>query len=154
MAIRPKTVVDMKMQAKAVSHARTDVSVRDVSSIIDEPEERGGTNQGLTPTETMIASLVGCTNVITQRIAHRKGVNIGAMSVDAHAKFDRRGVSLEQEIDIPFPELTLTIDIQSDASSEQLEEIKRDLQKFCPIAKVIRGAGTQIHEQWIASALN
>jgi len=153
MAIRPKTVVDMLMQAKAISHARTDISVRDVSSTIDEPEARGGTNQGLTPTETMIASLVGCTNVITQRIAHQKGVTIGSMNVDAHAKFDRRGVSLEEEIDVPFPEVTLTIDIQSDASAGQLEEIKRDLQKFCPIAKVVRGAGTQIHEQWNASPL-
>jgi len=153
MAIRPKTVVDMSMQAKAVSHARTDLSVRDVTSTIDEPEARGGTNQGLTPTETMIASLVGCTNVITQRIAHQMGVKIGSMNIDALAKFDRRGVSLEQEIDVPFPEVTLTITMKSDASEEQLGNIKRDLQKFCPIAKVIRQAGTQIHEVWQVSPL-
>ncbi len=35
-------------------------------------------------------------------------------------------------------------------TSEQLETIKTDLGRFCPIAKVIRGAGTSIAEDWIA----
>lgn len=148
MAIRQKTVVDMKLSGEVKNHARTDVSARDVTAIIDEPEARGGTNKGLTPTETLMAALIGCTNVITQRIAHAKGVTIGDMRVDALAKFDRRGVSLQEEIDVPFLGVDLTIDISTDADTAQMEEIKSDLAKFCPIAKVIRGAGTPIEETW------
>ncbi len=150
--VRMKTVVDMKMTGQAQSHARTDVAVRDVSSVIDEPEARGGTNQGLTPTETLVASLVGCTNVITQRIAHGMDVKIADLKVDADAKFDRRGVALEEEIEVPFPTITLNIAIKTDASADQLEAIKADLQKFCPIAKVIRNSGTEIVENWSVSA--
>ena len=146
--VKMKTVVDMKMSGDAKSHARTDISVRDVASVIDEPEARGGTNQGLTPTETLIASLVGCTNVITQRIAEGMEVTIAALQVDANAKFDRRGVTLAEEIEVPFPSVTLNIDIQTDASAEQMQAIRTDLRKFCPIAKVIRNAGTEIEENW------
>jgi uncharacterized OsmC-like protein len=148
-----KTIADMKLSGDVKNHARTVVSTRDVSVTIDEPEARGGTNQGLTPTETLMASLIGCTNVITQRIAHHKGVTVGAMHVDAAAKFDRRGVSLQEEIEVPFQSVQMTIDIQTDASAEQMEEIKRDLGKFCPIAKVIRNAGTPIDEVWNVTPL-
>ena len=81
MNIRPKTVVTMKVNANCSSHSRTDVSVRDTSLVIDEPEERGGTNAGPAPTETMIAALAGCTNTITHKCAHAHGVNIQAMTV-------------------------------------------------------------------------
>ena len=153
MNVRMKTVVDMKMTGQAQSHARTAGAVRDVSSVIDEPEARGGTNQGLTPTETLVASLIGCTNVITQRIAHGMDVKIGDMKVDAAGKFDRRGVSLEEEIEVPFPSIELNVSIQTDATEDQMNTIRADLQKFCPIAKVIRNSGTEITENWTVTPL-
>lgn len=153
MAIRPKTTVDMKMTGTVVSHARTDIAVRDITGIIDEPAARGGTNLGLTPTETLVAALVGCTNVISQRLAHREGVTFGEMTIDAKAKFDRRGASLEEEVDLPFPVIELSIEVQTDATPEQLETIKTDLGKFCPIAKMIRAAGSEIIETWTALPL-
>lgn len=151
--IRMKTVTQMAMTGTARSHARTDIAVRDVSAIIDEPEARGGTNQGLTPTETMLSSLLGCTNVITQRIAHRDGVTIGEMTIEAKAAFDRRGAALEEEIETPFPEIALTVTLSTDATPAQLDHIRSELARFCPIAKVIRAAGTTITETWVARPL-
>ena len=153
MKIKPKTVTTMRMSAEAISHARTDVSVRDLASIVDEPPERHGTNKGLTPTETLMSSLLGCTNVITSRIAERDGVAIEDMTISLKATFDRRGASLQEEIDTPFPEITMTIALKTDATAAQMETIKTDLGRFCPIAKVIRAAGTPIHETWEVSPL-
>jgi len=151
--IKMKTTVDMKMSGKVHHHARTDVTVRDVVAIIDEPVARGGTNLGLTPTETLVSALIGCTNVITQRIAHRDGVKIGTMAIDALAKLDRRGAAMEAEIDVPFPSIALTITLTTDATPAQMEVIKTDLARFCPIAKVLRASGTEIAETWTVSAL-
>ena len=153
VAVKQKTVVDMKLTGEVKNHARTDVSVRDVNTIIDEPAARGGTNQGLTPTETLMASLIGCTNVITQRIAEQMGVAVGAMHIDANTHFDRRGVSLSEEIEVPFQKIILTIDIQTDATTEQMSKIKSNLARYCPIAKVLRNAGTPIYEMWNVSEL-
>ena len=148
MAIRPKTVVTMKMEGHAASHARTDISVRDLNVVIDEPEARGGTNQGFSPTETLMAALVGCTNVITHKIAHKHGIDIKAMDVRVEAQFDRRGVILEEEIAVPFPEVRLIVDLTTDASPEAVEMVKTELAKFCPVSKVIRQSGTVITEEW------
>jgi len=146
--IRPKTTVEFKMTGTAVHHARTDIVVRDVAMIVDEPAARGGTNAGPTPTETLVASLVGCTNVITQRIAHRDGVHVFEMTIGAVCKLDRRGAAMEEEIDVPFQTIALTIDIATDATEAQMDVIKTDLGRFCPIAKALRAAGTQIEETW------
>jgi putative redox protein len=51
VTIKPKTVVRMHLAGEAVSHFRTNVTVRDLATTIDEPEVRGGTNKGLSPTE-------------------------------------------------------------------------------------------------------
>lgn len=153
VTIRQKTTVEMKLSASAETHARTRVKVRDVEGLIDEPEARGGTNQALTPTETLMSSLIGCTNVITQRIAHHMGVEISGMDIRVSVQFDRRGVSLQEEIERPFSDLVMDIDITTSATDEQMAAIKRDLAKFCPIAKVIRGSGINVTENWNVSRL-
>ena len=148
-----KSEVIMSMSATGETHARTKINIRDVSSVIDEPEARGGTNEGLTPTETLMASLIGCTNVISKRIAHKMGIELGEMDIQLSAKFDRRGTMLEEEIDVPFSEVTMDIEIDTDATEEQINMLKIDLAKFCPIAKVLRGSGVNIIENWIINPL-
>lgn len=148
MQIREKTLVTLKVSGQCPSHSRTDIKARDVTAIIDEPEARGGTNAGPSPTEMMIAALIGCTNVITHKCAHAHGVDIKAMSIDVDAQFDRRGVTLQEELEVPFPEMTLKIDLTSDADEDAIEKVKTDLAKYCPVSKVIRASGTVISEQW------
>jgi putative redox protein len=149
--VKQKTTVTMKMSATCPHHARSDISVRDLESVIDEPTERGGTNLGFTPTETMVAALIGCTNVITQRISEGYDLHIDAMEIDVEADFDRRGVMLQEDVKVPFPHMTLNIDIKSPNDPADFEKVKADLQKFCPIAKVIRESGTVIDENWTMS---
>lgn len=152
VTVTPKTVVALRLNGNCVSHSRTDVSVRDVRGTIDEPMERGGTNQGLTPTETLMAALIGCTNVITHKVAQKNGVDIKSMNVRVEAQFDRRGVTLAEEIDLPFPSATLYIDLVTDAEAAAIEKVKRELPMFCPVSKVIRGSGTELKEVWSVRA--
>ena len=78
---KPKTVVTMNLEGSCPNHSRTDVMVRDTETVIDEPVERDGTNLGPTPTETALAALAGCTNVIANKIARRYGVVFQSMHV-------------------------------------------------------------------------
>lgn len=149
--VTQKTVVTQKLEGRCTSHSRTDVSVRDRTVVIDEPAERGGTNQGLTPTETMMASLIGCTNVITHKVAAKNKVAIKSMNVRVEAQFDRRGVMLQEEIDVPFPSATLYIDLETDADAAAVERVKRELAMFCPVSKVFRAAGIELKEVWNVS---
>jgi uncharacterized OsmC-like protein len=138
----------MRLKGECTSHTRTDVRVRDQKLVVDEPVERGGTNQGPTPTEVMLSSLVACTNVITHKIAKKHGIPIADMAVEVSAQFDRHGVTLQEEIDVPFPKIDLHIQLTTDADEAAIETLKSELAQFCPVSKVIRQAGTLINEHW------
>ena len=148
MAITQKTVVPMTVQAACPTHARTNAHTGKHELVIDEPAARGGTDQGPTPIETMIAALLGCTNVILNRVAEKNHVEVKTLSLAAEASFDRRGVMLEEEVAVPFPEIRLTINLTTPATELQVERVKADLRKFCPVSKVIRQSGTKLEEVW------
>lgn len=149
MAIRMKTVVTYKATAQCPTHARTEIPVRDLNVVIDEPEERGGTNMGPTPTETAMTALIACTNVIGHKNAKKLGVDLGEITIDADCKFDRRGVLLEEEIDVPFPEITLTVNCDTTASQEELTNVGAETAKYCAIAKLFEAAGTKLTVNWV-----
>jgi putative redox protein len=148
VVVKQKTQVRMKLDGACQSHSRTDIAVRDQKAVIDEPAERGGTNQGPTPTETLMASLIGCTNVIAHKVAEKNGVHFKSMHVRLEADFDRRGVTLQEEVAVPFPSATLYIEVTTDADAAAMEKVKKELAMFCPVSKVIRGAGTRLDEVW------
>jgi len=146
--VKEKTVVTQRIHGDCPTHARTEISTRDVRAIIDEPKERDGTNMAPTPTETLVGALIACTNVISHKCAHKHGVKFSSMSIDAEASFDRRGTQLLEEIEVPFPRIRVMINVVTDASDTDVEKVKSDLHRFCPVSKVIRNAGTEIEEVW------
>jgi len=145
---KQKSIVKMKAHGDVRHHVRTDISIRDLTTVIDEPTERGGTNQGVTPTETLVAALIGCTTVVSHRIAGRLGIELADMSVDVSAEFDRRGVMQEEWVTVPFPSMDLAISVVTAASHDDIERLKQDLRKFCPISNMIRESGTELTETW------
>ena len=149
MAIKMKTVVTYRVTADCPTHSRTVIPVRDVKVIIDEPIERGGTNLGASPTETALTALIACTNVIGHKCADKLGVDVGKMTIDADCQFDRRGVLLQEEIDVPFPSITLTVKCDSTASEEELTRVGEETAKYCAIAKLFQAAGTDLTVNWI-----
>ena len=148
MKVKPKSVVSQKVHGVAESHCRTLLKTRDLTDVSDEPLERGGSNEGFAPTEFMLAGLVACTNVILHRIAAKHGVEIQGMSIAVDASFDRRGVTLQEEIDVPYPEIRLSIELTTNASDDELAPLKQDLRRYCPVSKVISQSGTTIIEEW------
>ena len=149
MAIRMKTVVTYRATAQCPTHARTEIAVRDLDVVIDEPIERGGTNLGPSPTEAAMTSLIACTNVIGHKNAHRLGVDLGEVTIDTDCKFDRRGVLMEEEIDVPFPKITLTVNCRTSATQEELNQVGVETAKYCAIAKLFTQAGTDLTVNWL-----
>lgn len=146
--VKEKTIVTQRIHGDCPTHSRTEISTRDVATVVDEPKERGGTNLGPSPTETLVAALIACTNVISHKCAHKHGVKFTAMSIDAEAALDRRGTQLMEEVEVPFPKIRLTINVTTDGGDAEMENVKADLRRFCPVSKVIRKSGTEIEEIW------
>ena len=147
-APRMKTVVQLRAEAACPSHSRADVAIRDLTISIDEPVERGGGNEGPAPTETALAALIGCTNVIGHKCAKALGIDVGHMQITVTCNFDRRGVTLTEEIDVPFQRIDLDIAVDGSASEDDLARLAAEVEKYCPLSKLFRAAGTEIQERW------
>jgi putative redox protein len=149
--VKVKTTVRVKVSGEAESHSLTLIKTRDLVDVSDEPPERGGTNEGLAPTEFFLASLVACSNVISHKIAKKNSIQLNSLEISLDAGFNRLGVTLQEEVDLPFPDIKLRIEINTDASAEQLEILKRDLPRYCPVSKMIEQAGTKIDTEWLVT---
>ncbi|MES0882546.1 OsmC family protein [Roseibium sp. SCP14] len=147
-ALREKTVVKLRAKGQGISHSRTDIGIRDLNFAIDEPEARGGTNLGPAPTEAALAALAGCTNVIGHKCAGRMGVDIGRLSIEISCEFDRRGVTLEEEVDVPFVELRQVVTCDGTLTGEELQSVATEVAKFCPLSKLFEQSGTAMETIW------
>jgi len=143
-----KTKVRTKVSGTAESHSVTVLKVRDLVDVSDEPPERGGTNEGFAPTEMFLGSLAACTNVITHKVAKKHGIQIDSLDILVDAEFNRLGVTLQEEVELPFPELVLDIRIKTSANDSQFKILKKELSMFCPVSKMIEQAGTNIDTRW------
>ena len=96
-----------------------------------------------------MTALIACTNVIGHKNAHRLGIDLGEITIDADCKFDRRGVLMQEEIDVPFPEITLTVNCDTTASQQDLDLVGVETAKYCAIAKLFEAAGTDLTVNWV-----
>ncbi len=145
--IKVKSVV-YHLRGVAPSPGRTDITTRDVSAVTDEPVERGGSNTAPSPTETLMAALIGCTNTIVTKIAKSMDLTFTVNEILCEAEFDRRGVLLDERVEVPFPTVKLILDVNTNATDEQLETIRERLPRFCPVSMVMRQSGTNVIEEW------
>jgi len=148
MAIRQKTTMTIRLTGTGTSHSRSETHADGLDVIIDEPVARGGTNDGPAPTVAAYAALVGCTNVIGNKCADKLGVDIGHLTFEMEVDFDRRGVLLMEEVDVPFKAVRLDVAADGPASEEELAAVARETEKFCPIAKLYEQAGTDLTVTW------
>jgi putative redox protein len=146
--LQPSFTVKLRAKAQAPSHSLANISIRDLNFSIDEPEARGGTNLGPTPTDTAIAALIGCTNVIAHKCAESLLVDIGHLDISAVCDFDRRGVTLQEEVDVPFVKIKLTVIADGSATDAELTRLAEEVSKYCPLSKLFKQAGTVIEESW------
>ena len=55
---KQKINVRTKLTGQSESHSRTLLKTRDLIDVSDEPEVRGGSNEGFAPTEMALAALI------------------------------------------------------------------------------------------------
>lgn len=141
--------VKIKISGKSRSSTWMDVSARQHMLTVDEPEERGGTDQGPLPLETFLASLASCTNVVANIIARDLEFRISDMRIELEADLDNRAIFGVSHVLNPFPFIRMTVELAvSNANRSQIEELKRDLRWRCPVSAVIRASGTEVVEDW------
>lgn len=116
--------------------------------IIDEPIQRGGTDEGPMPVEYVFFGLLGCTHVISNKLAKANGINFTSMDIDIKVTMDSHGTRLINPIDVPFPEVTLVIKADYEGPREGALQVVKKLRHHCAVSKMLQQSGTKIVENW------
>jgi len=151
VAVKEKAIWKFRLSGSAQSHTRTKVTSRDVEMIIDEPIERGGTNEGPMPVEMVFAGLIGCTHVISNKLAIANQVKIHDMDIDVVTTMDSRGTRLIEPIDVPFPDTVLNIKATMEGEQSAIETVVSSLKEHCAVSKMLRQSGTKVTENWLVN---
>jgi putative redox protein len=96
--------------------------------VVDEPEDRGGTDTGPRPTQLLAASLAACTAITIEMYAERKGWEVGAIDVDVDVAYDGTVPST----------YAVALKLPPELSEEQRQRLLKVAAK-CPVHKVLVG---------------
>ncbi len=134
--------------------ARTQIDVRDTPGfVIDEPKERGGTNEGPTPVESVMGGLMGCDAAITHQVAHIMKFEYGDVDYVCDAEIDIRGAQGVQGVRPYFEKVTATKTFRTNETPERVEKLKANVEQRCPVSNLIRDAGVDLHIEWVVEPM-
>ena len=125
---------------RAVVRRRKDyeheIEMREHRLIVDEPEEKGGTDQGPMPAELLAASLASCTAITMEMYAARKEWGLG--TVEVVVEFT------EATVDDP-PTFDVRIILGGHLSDENRDRLLTIAGK-CPVHKALKHQDVVIHD--------
>ena len=153
VTVKEKPIWKFRLFVTAESNTRSSVTSRDVNMIIDEPIERGGTNKGPMPVEMVFAGLIGCTHVISNKLAKANDVEIVDMDIQVETTMDSRGTRLIEPIDVPFPNTVLFIKATMNGSEAGIQAVIHKLKEHCAVSKMLRMSGTKVTENWTVNGV-
>lgn len=117
-----------------VDGARAHTTARSFAIDTDEPEPLGGTDQGVDPMELLLAAVGTCLQIGWVTQAARRDIDLRALRIEVEGDYDLRGyLDLDEDIRPGFSELRYTVEVDADATSDELEELRVAAESTSPM---------------------
>lgn len=131
-------IATFAVDTRSVGGFRTEAQIRQFSLTVDEPESLGGSDQGPTPVELVLAALGTCQEIVYATYARVLGIRIDAVAVRAEGELDPRGFFGVADVPIGFQRVSFAVDIQSPAPSEAIARLIAAVNAHCPVLEILR----------------
>jgi len=126
-----------RVDLRRVDHLKVEARKRHFTFYVDEPAERGGTDQGPNPLAYFIAGAASC--LINQFLtdAIYRNVNLGDVQLEARGHFDRR-------MGGAFKEIIYDLRLTSPSPEEDILSLSREAEKMCYAHQTLKKAGVKM----------
>jgi putative redox protein len=116
---------------------KTTIEARGLMVISDEPIDDGGTNQGMEPTELLLAALGACAAITAKMYAQRKGWQIESIEIEIDIeRYKARDYSAYTGDAEFLHEINQVIRITGDVTAEQKARLVEIAGK-CPVHRIL-----------------
>lgn len=129
-------LIRIKVEANNKQGYLVNISARNHKLLLDEPRESGGTDQGPTPLEALLAALAACLIMTLRLHAQRNRVEIDEINAVAEASVDPRGFIGRAKPGLQDVKLRVTI--KTGADQRIVEELVKKAEEYCPVADTLR----------------
>jgi len=126
-----------RVDLERVKHLKFRARKRDFAFFVDEPAERGGTDEGPNPLAYFIAGAASCFMNQWAVDAIYRGVDLDKLEMTARGHFDRR-------LGGSFDEIIYDLRISSKAPKEALRALAREAEEMCYAHNTLKKAGVKM----------
>lgn len=106
--------------------------------VLDEPVAHGGTGEGPTPLQAVLAALCGCEAVTFNRTAADLGFRYDSLDFEAAFTIDVRGRQGDRSVRPHFQ----TVRVRAVVATEETEA-------RCPVLNLLRDAHVDLQMEWV-----
>jgi uncharacterized OsmC-like protein len=98
----------------------------------------GGDGSLLCSGDMLLEALVACSGVTLAAVATAMGIELRSADVRAEGVLDFRGtLGVAKDAPVGFTDITLTFDLDSDASDDQLDTLLRLTERYCVVYQTL-----------------
>jgi uncharacterized OsmC-like protein len=140
-----KAQAEFSSSSKLGEGFHSQVTLRDHKIEVDEPEALGGTDKAPNPVELILAALGTCHEITYRAYALALGIPVKTIRAEIKGKIDLRGFfGVSEEVRAGFNNIEGSIFIETDASEEELEKLRKVVTDHCPVYDIIKNT-TQVN---------
>ncbi len=127
-------MAEIRVSAHAGDSTMTEITTGGHKIYIDEPPFFGGKDEAPSPVAMFLASLAGCLNAIGQWVAKEMNIQIHSMDMDIVGDVDSACFCHDsKEVRAGFSAIRVSLNLDSDATDEQVEIWKDAVLRRCPV---------------------
>lgn len=114
--------------------ARARTTARSFVIETDEPAPLGGTDAAVDPMELLLAAVGTCLTIGWVTQAAKRGIDYRNLTIEVDGGFDLRGyLALDEDVRPGFDAIAYTVEVETDATEQQLEEIRLAAEATSPM---------------------
>lgn len=120
---------------------RSEAKIRDFAATVsDEPSSLGGTDTGPNPVEQVLAALGNCLAVGYAANATASGIEIRDLNIELEGDLDLHTFLGLKEGNAGYNHISVKVNIESDASKEDLQTLHNKVTKTSPVGHTLSNA--------------
>lgn len=129
--------LQVEAQVQLREGTQVEVTARDFSLIIDEPEALGGKNEGVNPGEALLGALGACQAIVARIYAEQFNVDLQGLRISLEADFDSEALKRPDEITPQIQAVRYSFEVDSPSSKESVDQLIAHLETVCPVGDTI-----------------
>lgn len=145
---RKDTVVPFTVTGTGTGVAQT-VDVDGKHTIqVDTYPSFGGDDAAPSPLSYVLAALTSCNQVVAAVVAKDMGLTLGEVHAQAVGDLDTAVIGGGAEGNANFDAVRLHVSIATDADDAQLETLRRETERRCPVSQMFIRSGLEFTNTW------